>query len=414
MLRAKSALLTLGTISILALGACAPQGGSAEKKVSVSDIENSKKTAAEKAEALSELSARLVTPTSFMFAYEVSVRALAQDPSNQRAKFLKGILAPQMELKGIVKRLAPLAVDHPKLLGDFKHLVKSIQGVKDQNLKSFAMDGPADITTERQAQEVIAQYTVRLDDLRKTLGGMKDTEFSLRINTSAQKSGASGTDCHITMHDGSYDFSQCDESSVTERTVNQADIEIMKQYVAYAQVYLTVANSYDASGALDLSGHAKSKSEIYSEILRNASAGQLRKTNGLGVIPDMARDAVVGVRWAMEKQKEICATGVDSEANRPNNLFSNGACIAQSEKTESVLKTIELAMKGSQIQIPFAGQEITVVPLKLFESPVQDLRSEPLTFNSCGEVTSVGYGTLNGAFPKGDLNKVLKTSSNCQ
>lgn len=424
MLLKKSSRLALGLISVIGLNACSSKDNTQADYAAgfnVAAIMNHPSlSSADKAEELSKGAQLLVTPTSFMYADAVAAAALSLDPKNPRARFIKGLLGPAMEMKGIVHRIAPLVSAHPKMQKGFKGLYQDVKKT-DPALQSFLLNGPFDIKTEADVQEFIARVTVRYDEFRRTLGELKDSEFTITANVDAyqtQSLSDASQICAVTRKaEGVYDLSGCQASKYVTRKVNRADFEIMKQQIAGLQVYTTVLNGYDLSGVLSASEASTQDPRTGLEkLLENKSFATLRQTSGFGVMPDLAKDAVVGARWALEKQAELCPNGPQADGNvRPGYLFEAGLCLEDNDRVVQVLAMVESIAQGNSIQLETKrGMKVNVAPMKFFSAPITDLRSQlPVETNGCGHVTAIGSGTFGEVFPTADLNKMLKAESDC-
>ena len=421
-MRLSSSLVSLGTISILFLAACSPKNAAtnpSNAQVNPSAIVDDKFSSnGDKAEALSILAARLLTPTTFMHAFDVSGQALTLDSTNRRALLIHATLAPQMALKGLLSRIQPLANQSPAAKQHVDEARAKVRQFNNADIEKFALDGPADIWSVRDGQELVAQYTAELDHLRTTLSGLRDQPFSLKLNLGSLQRSSDGKICEIKKAGDTYDFSGCDESKTVERSINNIDLELFKQDVAGLQVFLATANAYDVTGVFNLAGKKMSSRDAYKAILQDPSTGILRQTNGLGVIPALAKDAVVGARMAMKLQNEYCPKGHSTSQNRPGALFENGLCIQRSaNQLEAFLKLADTALAGGTILIPVKGSPgLQASPLRLFTTPVQNVRDEAAQFNSCDQLVSFGDGSLQGAFPDRNfnLNQLLAQQKRCQ
>jgi hypothetical protein len=417
--------LALGLISVVGLSACSSKDNKVadySSKFSVASIMNNPNLSAEdKAEELSKGAQLLVTPTTFMYASSVADAALSLNAKNPRARFIKGLLGPAMEMKGIVHRIVPLVNAHPQFQRGFTRLVRDIRKA-DPAVQSFLFNGPFDIRTEGDVQEFIARVTVRYDEFRRTLGDLKDTEFTITANVDAFSSHSvseASSRCQVSRPvEGVYDLSQCPSSKYVSRKLNRADFEILKQQVAGAQVYATILNGYDLSGVLTASeSKEQDPKKALETLLQTPAFGHLRKTSGFGVMPDIAKDAVLGARWAIETQSELCPNGSQQGAPvRPGYLFESGLCIEQQDRVVQVMAMVESVAQGNTIQLETARHmKINVAPMKFFSAPIEDLRTQlPVRTNQCGRVTGIGSGTLGEVFPTADLNKMLEEESHCQ
>ena len=407
-----------------AMTACSPSHTEPQTDNRILDVASIHESASlspeQKSEKMAKASERLVTPASFMYASEVADAAVAHDPKNARARFWKAALAPVMELKGVLTRIERLVKQRPQAYANFAKMVADIKTRNpERSVTEFLFDGPADINTEREAQELVARVTLKLDEFRKVVKQLKEenAEFSIYINDEAAKSQSMADAIKsCPWRETSpfvYELGECDLSGAYEVTLNRADFEGIQHVIAGYQTYITLLNVYDLSGVYKKSTHlGHGAQQDLALLLKDAKFGTLRETHGLGAIPDAAADTVMGVKYARELQRELCPKGRPDPANRPGHLFRDGLCIGNSVESDRILWMVEKVLAGETI--PVQGTQVN--PLKAFTSPVQDLRSlTPIETNSCGLVTKVNEPTLNGVFPEGDLNDLLADSAarNC-
>ena len=408
-----------------ALTACSPGVSEPEGEIRVLDVASihasTTLTPEQKSEQMAKASERLMTPASFMYASEVADAAVTHDPKNARARFWKAALAPAMELRGVLTRIEPLVKQRPQAYANYAKMVADIKTRNpERSVTEFLFDGPADTNTEREAQELIARVTLKLDEFRKVVKTLKEenAEFSIYINDDAAKSRSMADAIKsCPWRETSpfvYELGECDLSGAYEVTLNRADFEGLQHVIAGYQTYVTLLNVYDLSGIYKKSSHlGKGAQEDLALLLKDGKFGTLRETHGLGAIPDAAADTVMGVKYARELQRELCPKGRPDPANRPGHLFRDGLCIGNSAESDRILWMVEKVLAGETI--PVQGTQVN--PLKAFTAPVQDLRSlTPIETNACGSLTKVNEPTLNGIFPDGDLNDLLADSAarNCR
>jgi hypothetical protein len=413
--------LKLALSSSLLLAACSPnkghQGLSQNSINAAGIIADSTLAPSDKAERLAEAAERLLTGESFMYASEVAEQALAIDPQNRKARLISKLVAPAMEFRGVIARIEPLIMKRPADYAGYAETKAQLLRYPEKALTKFLLDGPADIQTERDAQELIGRFTARLDELRATLNDLKTgDEITLTINPEEAKRGAlakAASKCVVyNPNPYQYEMTNCDYSSAYEVKLNRADMEAIQHLVAGYQTYLTVLNAWDLTGIYTKGNKlSRSPEAAFAQLLENKNFGTLRNNQGLGVIPNLIKDAVIGTRYAMSIQNQLCPDGQETEGARDGYLFSRGICVSVQKSTERTLALIELALKGptSIVTGPEYPNAVTVDAGRLFTAPVADIRNEaPIRFTSCGTISSVGTGTLNGLFPTGDLNRLLE------
>lgn len=405
------------------LSACAPKnqsvlGGSNGVLNLVSIQANKELSNQEKAERLAEAAERLLLPGSFMYSHDIAEAALAIDPENRKARLIHALTAPAMELKGIFTRIEPLAKSKPAQYGEFKRFTRDLKRSNPESaVTRFLFDGPKDIHTEREFQEVVARFTAKLDELRLTLKNLKNgPELSIYINEPAFKEMALNNaikNCVVREIGPMYfDISRCDLSSAYERKLNRADFEMLQHIVAGYQVYLTILNGWDLSGV-----YAKSHlmtddpNQVMDLLFQDPQFGTLRETHGYGAIPETLQDALIGAQYALDMQPSLCRMGVDHPNNRPGYAFENGLCISRDNDLDTTLVIIEKMLQGpTEISLTSGDKEIktTIDALAPIRTPIADLRSlRPTELDACGQVTKIGDSTVGGLFPNGDFNDII-------
>ena len=426
--KAAVSILLAGTMTVVTSGCGKNNEGKIDNRFvdTASIVGNPLTSEQEKSEELAQAAERLVTPTSFMYAYAVSKSALAIDSKNVRARVWAAVLAPTMEMKGILTRIEPLVKTHPARYTEYKKFVADIKSKNpEKSVTEFLFSGPADIKTEADAQEVIARVAARWDEMRKTFADLKNEEISIYVNDEHFKKRSleeAFKACPvIRVSETRYDLGECNVADAYERKLNRADFEMLQQMAAGMQVYLTVANAWDLSGLYSKSSkfsrerHRGVKATL-DLLLENKQFGTLRPKHALGVIPDLAKDAVLGVRYAIEMQDSLCPTGQEVKENRPGYVFQNGLCIDDGDSVKKTLAAIELMLNGTPAVIVgerFGKPVATVVNgTKFFTEPVRDARQlMPMEVDACDNVTKLGDGTLGGSFPTGDFNDILKDAA---
>lgn len=415
-------------LASMSLTACSPnQSGEVDTRLinlaSIMDVTHL--TPEQKAEELALAAEQLATPSSFMYAYSVSQTALTFDSKNVRARFWAAALAPTMELKGIYTRIEPLVRTNPDHYLDYVRWTTDLKRTTpEKSVRDFLFGGPSDIQTEREAQEVIARFTVRVDEFRNLMKELKNEVLVLNINDSAfQKEGlqdAAQKTCTVQqVGPYSYEWTNCDFTRAYQVRLNQADFEGLQVAAAGIQTYITLLNSRDITGLYSKAALLEKESphRALETLLEDPRFGTLRTDHGLGVIPDSIRDAVLGARYAVKMQDKLCRTGRAQPSNRPGHLFQDGFCITQTPSVPRFLSTVEASLSGSPITFVIqspnnSSAAVTINPVKFFETPLQDLRSlQPETYNWCGEISGLADGTFGGLFPTGDLNSYLSESA---
>lgn len=421
--KARKALLgTLAAAAVLTTVACGSQHGAADNDKNVintaSIAGDVKLTPEAKAEKLARAAEQLLSPSGFTYADTVADQALSFDPKNVRARFWKAALGPAMAMRGIANRVAPIAKSRPKWNAEYERSISEMKmRVPEKAAVEFLLDGPQDIQSEKDLQDVIANVTLKMDEFRRTIKEIKNEEFSITINSEAMKKNAlneASQSCQVTeIREGVYSLENCDVSEAFEVRLNRADLEALQHVIAGYQIYLTAANSWDLTGAIEVAAKVEKDQETdaLNELLKNPSFGRLREGATLGVVPEAAKDFAIGVRYAMSMQRELCPKGPASK-NRPGYLFSGGLCVPATKTVESQLRALELMISGNptivNVNVNHQTLPVVVDANSFVKAPISDVRQLlPIQKDACGHVTGLGDGKAGGAFPYGDLNTLL-------
>lgn len=395
-----------------------------KKSIDTKSIMASDAPASSKAEQLALAAEQLLTPSGFIYADMVLDMALKLDPNNKRAGLYKSFLASSMATKGILSRIQPLAAKDPKMKKKLEDMIAKMQ---EGSLKKFLLDGKPDIKNEKDVQAFADSVINGMGKFRQFLKKNKNLEIELNINdymSVANRSYSYESYCNTYQtSEGNYE-SNCwvnEEDSTnniaSKISLNRADIEALQHITAGYQIYGSILNSYSVSGAIKVAQNnvntTKSTQEIWDELARNAEFGNLRN-DVFSRIPELGSDAIMGVRWALAAQDELCPAGEETSDSRPGTLFGNGICIKQEgDQIEKALEMVELALKGQRLPVKVGNTEMEIDTAAITANPIKDLKALKPVFNECSKLESVSDDTLNGVFPNGDVNEALNVSSDC-
>ncbi len=397
-----------------------------KNQVDINSIMESKSSSSEKAEQLALAAEQLLTPSGFIYADMVLNDALKLDPSNKRAGLYKSFLASSMATKGILARVKPLADKDPV---SKKKLADAIAKLEEGSYKKFLLDGKPDISSEKDVQAFADSVINGLGKFREFLKANKNLEITLNVNdfmTTGNTYESHYQSCSTyPTGNGNYETNCYSNDDVSKNntpkafSINRADIEAMQHITAGYQIYGSLLNSYSASGVIAVAKNSansdKPTKQIWKELIRDADFGKLRN-DVFAKIPELGTDAILGVRWALSLQKQLCPNGVADETVRPGMLFSKGICFKQpTTDLENTLDMVELALKGSRLDLEIGeGRTMQMEPKAILDNPIKDLKDLKPVFNKCGRVTAIADGTLNGLFPDSDLNDALSENSDCE
>lgn len=422
----KALAMTLLAATALTTAACGQHPGKVENPtINLASIKaDPNLSSIEKAEKLAEAAEQLATPTGAVYADMIATEALSYDSKNVRARFWKAALGPAMEMRGIVNRVAPLAKTRNRWNKEYLKTVKYLKSkTPDKSVRDFMFDGPQDIKSEADIQETIARVTLKMDEFRQTLKDLKNEELVIQLNSEKTKEGALNSaieTCFVKeVSPWVFQWENCELSTAFEVRLNRADFEAMQHVVAGYQIYVTALNAWDLSGVIQEAAETsgpRATEDVVASLIKNPAFGRIRQDHGLGVVPEMAKDLVVGVRYAMKMQSDLCPRGETSADNRAGYLFNSGFCVKADSALESRLRAVDLLLSGSSTIIPVkvGHKELTLTAdaKALFNSPLANIRQLlPVKKNHCGQVIGLGDGTVGGALPTGDLNLLLETQA---
>ena len=191
---------------------------------------------------------KMMTPMGFMFAYEVIELALKKDPNNKKAQLYRAMLKPMMRMRGIVRRIEPLMTNQsPQSRAEQK---RGFERLGPGGLRDFLLDGKPDLTDEKSVQAFLTEWRKDINESRLTMRAHKSLVFKVRLTRVDDMENALAY-CSVTKTgEGRYDIAPCPATSMIERKVDRADLEILQQYLAGLQIYMTVFTAYDFSGLM--------------------------------------------------------------------------------------------------------------------------------------------------------------------
>lgn len=379
-----------------------------------------------KAEKLADASEQLLSAQGFDYANDVADLALEQDATNVKAAFIKAVLAPIMAQRGIAARVAPLAQLDQKSADSYSDALAKLDEQPDSTLKSFVLDGQPDIKDETDVQAYLDSQAEAFGQIRNFAKTHKTSEIvmlgtDIEIPALIQRHRALCTVSYI----GGYQYKlNCpSEVKMLQTTIDRGDLEVIQQYAAGMELYLSLYNSYDLTGAIQVAQDNATKKgqpqpspkDILDQLLASPKFGTLRAGNGFAKVKALGADAITGLRWIMANQSKLCPMGSENPHNRIGALINTGICIESSKQTQinSTIRKVEAALAGSlvatTIQTEQGPVQTVLKPSALLDQPIADLRSlKPVSLSSCGKVSSLGDATIGGLFPQADANDFLR------
>jgi len=409
----KSAVLA--TSLVMALTACS------DKKSNNNDTnKNIHADAQMSSEDLTDAGEQLVSPYTFMLADKIMDMAVQKDPSNTKAQFYHIFLERMMVFKGIAKRIHPLVKQgSAQQQQDYDKWIKTFP---ESPMKKFLLDGPEDIQTYSQLQNVLANYQQALNDFRKFLKANQAMQLTLNLNPHVFEKEINeemANSCvYVEGPDHQYDV-QCDMSGIAQKKINAADIVALRQIVGGEMLYYAMLNSYDLSTIEQVTRANQNKQltpqqtlDMYKAL---PSVAKLRKDQMLSLVPELGADFSAAAKWAIQYQSSICPKGNGPIGNqRPGFLFKNGLCVDNISDTQKSLAILDQVLSGIYTAPIKDDQgnttdQIRVNLIGFLMNPPKDLKTVmPDAVDQDGHVTRFSDNTISGLFPDGDVQKLNK------
>lgn len=425
----------LGTIAIggtiaANLMACSPQAAisnssfasQGQNDVQVIDFDAATSDRKVKAEQMALVAESLVRDNTMHQAWQLAFRALEQDQFNKRAQFVLKTTAPLMEFKGIYKRILPVVSVQPINYKKYTKYLSDLQKANYQpDMTRFFMNGEPDLHSERQVQDVLEKVVERMDELRDWLKENRKTDFAITTYEVTGDATCSAQELRSNV----WKLTNCRTGVVKRKAkMNIADFEAARLAVAGVQTYLAITTAYSFDGAMKnlrlLPKKENTTQEKFENLSKIKGLGELRNTKFQVLLPKVMTDFAVGLKIAKKMHKTLCPKGEVADNSRNGMLFHAGLCAENAGYTDTVIATIEAMGRGQLVKLAMATNEeavdATFNAKAFFQNPPRDLLSLAPKFDGCGEVESLGDGTVNGVFVNGELNTILRSASreNCR
>jgi hypothetical protein len=367
-----------------------------------------------------------------MFADRLFSRALRMDPQNARARFYEAVLRAPMLLKGIYKRVRPLAAKGSPWLR--KSIAETTDELAPGGLQAFLLDAPAeDIDSEERLQAWIAAVRGALSESRQFMKNNKD--LVLRLQFTAVNWGQEAAylrHCPVVeMSPDVYRIIPCPFASRVDADVDRADIEWMQSLFAGAEAYAIVATAYGIDGLIGVEREnnwhhlALTDRQIIQGALSHPGFGQLKAGHLLKGIPSIGADILNALRWARKVRAALCPDADPRGGNAPrperlNHLLS--VCLndqmADGSPIDQAFDLLGQMIMGRAQSLGFRprferASPVSVVadfsPFAPFYRPIGNLREiAPTRYDRCDDPTEFADPTLGGIFPKGDAGNTLE------
>jgi hypothetical protein len=378
------------------------------------------------ADALTAAGEQLMSPYTFMLADKAFDMALAKDPNQTKALFLKTYNKRLMTLRGILNRVHPYAKNY----GNVTALDDTIDKLPNSPLKDFLLDGGQDIANARDVQEYLAVYRDAADEFRRYAKKNNNMELTLNLNPSGYSGVVQSnymSSCRV-VDNGAKDQEgtsfkvECDSKDMLQAKVNAADIQILQQEIAGEIFYLSLYTGWGLNGIDQLSknydkaGAARTQRETFETLKATPGFGELLSNNKLSLIPELGADFSAAAKWALQYQQQLCPTGSEGsyKQNRPGFLFSKGICnheTADQAQREIALLDAMISGVTHRDLVDHNGNiqhDITLNALALVRNPVANLTTLlPSQYDENGFAIALQDKTFGGTYPDGNAEAFL-------
>lgn len=446
-----------GVVLAVSMLACTqPDTNSATKIDAASIVQDKTLTPADKAERLAKASEQLLTAQGFVYAEEIADLALTIDANNLRAQFIKVLVGPLMATKGVVSRAKPLFKSH-QAMQDYNKKRTEFENSINSNAKTMWLEGNEDIVSDEDVQAFVDAQAEAWGNLRQFAKNNKDKELTLTGSDTMWQglfNRYEGACIIKNPYAYRYEYDCPDIKNLMDISLNRADFEAIQHLAGFAELYISLMNSYDISGSValanDLSGQKTYRDEVLDTLLKGPRFAVLRQKHGFSKVKDLAADAILGARWAIDNQKDLCSYGYPMNRNRYGHLFSNGFCLGKKSPRQALLDllAVEDVLNGSQVSTSFASEAqesgwcnkwyggarcqtyaTSIRPSTIINKPIEDLKAfAPVKINRCHDYDNYGHKsfeptyrlagisgdmTVGGLFPLADVNTALEVNGTC-
>lgn len=395
--------------------------------VDINEIAKRSASTEQAAEEIALVAESLLRPNTYIQANQVAREALSLNQFNIRAQLIDKLTQPQLELKGLYKRILPIVSARPERLAEYTEFLTSTErmirdpklGMKDADTQKFYFaDGQPQIKSESEFQDVVEKYVERVDELRSWL--KTNRKQPLTVNGYTEYSDAPICRAKETSAKV-WEITGCQTRvEKTSAKMNIADFEMLRQNVAGVQVYIAMTTMYSIDGLFKNADKIPNGRGAIDALSGISGFGKLRNNKFAALLPEVAQDAIIGVRLAAKHHKTLCPKGAPADGSRKGMLFHSGICAQTTSAVERVMGVAEQMIQGKTVTATFLTSNEPVEAVVSYQSfrqnPPQDLRElGPVGYNRCGDLEILGNGTAGGLFPNGDLNAILREENkNCR
>lgn len=414
-------LLNLAVLSTLGLATGCNEANTEKVKSSTSTSKANSLIEEGKTSEAAEVYARigeilLGTPQGIFHSEEMFSKSLSINPNNERANIYSAVLAPQLTLKGYLKRFNIL--DNSKNKSNIAQSEKEINKLGLKEFTDFFLVMPKGTVEAKNMEDlrkfVRNEYVKELDNSIKKLEKIKEANLVLALDLNQYNKNKVKTVVCTVDTAGEY---ICDDEKAflyeAKYNVDKYDIKALSIILRTQRNALTIVNSIGLQGFEDVVAKVKALSnksdrEVVAAIKSQPKLLKLEGTRQDVVdIFDHVEETMNDLIDFSKISKEVC-----NSVERKDNL-ANSICVSEeaAEKIRDAL-TYVVGPKEVVLGVDAKGEDVTVEvnARALIDSQVANLQELlPTKFDSAGKAIAVKDLTFKGIIPNADLIKKLKT-----
>lgn len=422
------ALAAVMSVSLLA--ACQPPGAPLKPSTTtptsprpLSELSSDEKVAM--ADVFVDELEEILLPSRFHEAQQKLAEALTYDPNNVRAQFWSNFLNVVVEFNGLIVRLRPYYESQTGGAERWAKLDRELLPATTDEWRAYirtprSSNGPG-LTSTEDIRLYLDRVTERAEVFRLWLKANREREFTLRmpqelvgnnwfVRGSSQRCVSPG------MGPLRLVSRNCGPGAMFEAKVNRADLDFMQIWFGSLQMQLVLAQAYLVNPQF-LIDVPKSNEKDFVRMLLSQQSGQLRAQNQLSLFKELTSEALIAMRFAMQRRSELCPRGNFSISNRPGYMMSVGLCVDPSENSapQRTMAVMESLLAGRPVRVESGDADLEIHALKLIEQPPASIDFlNRAKFDSCRQIEGFepnDQATLQAYVASGRLESLLRSSA---
>ncbi len=422
------ALIAVGFL-LSSLIACQPPGaplkpGSSSPTPQRQPHELSQDEKVAMADVLVDEAEELLRPSRFPEAQAKLEEALRYDTENVRAQFWQRFLGVMLEFNGIIGRLRPFYESQPGGSERWSQLSREVLPSSTDEWRQYLRTGKSGAEPPLENAESVRAYLDRVIDraevLRQWLKANREREFTLRmpqdlIGNTWMSRGSSQRCLSPGLGPLRLISQNCGPGAMYEAKMNRADLDLVQIWLGSLEFQLILAQTYvvNPQVLIDL---PKSNERDFIQALLRQQSGELRAQNKLSLFRELTSEALMAMRFAMQRQAELCPRGAYQFNNRPGYMFSIGICMRGEETSPErrTMAVMESILAGRPVRVDYGDTDLEIQALQLTERPPQSLAFlNRVSFDTCSQIEAVALqdqAILQSYVASGRLESLLRSS----